>query len=80
MPKVFSELLEFHQLLKTLIYREAQVFADQCKVNVFLVRLDDWVQISSAFDFVHVLHRQHYSAETIANPARMDRYAVSQVP
>ena len=24
----FGELLEFHQLLKTLVYRESQVFAD----------------------------------------------------
>lgn len=26
--KVFSKLLKFHQLLKTLVYREAQVFSD----------------------------------------------------
>ena len=66
-------------MLETLVYCEAQIFANQRYVNVLLVGLDYRIQIFSSFDFVEIVHRRDYTAGPIRNPARMAVYAVSKV-
>jgi hypothetical protein len=43
--KLFSKLLKLHELLKTLVHREAEVLADQSYIDVFLVSLYHCIEL-----------------------------------
>jgi hypothetical protein len=68
-PKFFGKVLQFHQLLKSLINGKAQVLADQRSIHIFLVGLDYGINVSVRFGVINVIVHHLHSTIIASNTA-----------